>query len=538
MPRPAVRTRSVAGEPSAGPLGRLPLRVRLIAGFAVAMLVVLTGAGAFVYVRVRYALDLRLNEDLAARSAQLTDLARTGGVSPNSARTGPGEYWQVLDAGNHVLAASSGLPAGSLLTPDQLERALGEPVRADRGTLLPISARPLRLYAVAVRPGAAPPAGQPAVTVAAVRRDQRDEALRELIGQLALANLAALAVASLVGYRLARAALAPVERYRSEAARIAAGATGVRLEVPDRADDEVTRLGRTLNVMLAALESALERERRFINDASHELRTPLTLLSTELELALRRPRTAVELERALRSAAADTADLIALADALLAVGVPPVQDAMAPEVDVSELLTGLVDRYRTGTGATEQAISDHITAGLTVRGDATRLGQVVTNLLDNATRYGAPPVEVVAASADGLVRLTVHDHGPGMSPLFLPHAAERFTRADTARTSPGTGLGLSLVEAIVRAHHGELRICSAGAHHRTDTRYDLPCAHPSAGTTVTVLLPVDLSCPVTRCCSPPGCLSPTAATCKTGTADTKPKTFRGLCPFRTGGESS
>ncbi|MBM0225833.1 ATP-binding protein [Micromonospora sp. ATA51] len=467
-------------------LGRLPLRIRLIAGFAAAMLLVLSGAGAFVYLRVQYALDLRLDQDLAAQSAQLTDLVRARGPLPAAGRAGPGEYYQILDAGNHVLSASSGLPAGSLLTPEQLQRALRHPVRADRGTLLPISTRPLRLSAVPVRPGATPAAGQPAVTVAAVRRDQRDEALRELIGQLTLANLAALAIASLVGYRLARAALAPVERYRSEAARIAAGATDVRLAVPERSDDEVTRLGRTLNDMLAALESALDRERRFINDASHELRTPLTLLSTELELALRRPRSATELEQTLRSAAADTAHLISLADTLLDVGVQPVHGDTAPEVDLSELLTGLVGRYRATTG---EAVHATVAVGLTVRGDATGLGRVVTNLLDNAVRYGAPPITVAAGLVDGLIRVTVHDDGPGMSPQFLPHAAERFCRADTARTTPGTGLGLSLVEAIVRAHHGELRICSAGVHHRTDSRFDLPCDHPTTGTTITLLLP-------------------------------------------------
>jgi two-component system OmpR family sensor kinase len=491
-PRPALRrrvcTRSSAGDPIVGRLGRLPLRIRLIAGFAAAMLLVLAGAGAFVYLRVQYALDLRLDEDLAAQSAQLTGLVRAGGV-PHDNRavaTAPGGYYQILDAGNHVLAASPGLPAGSLLTPHQLDVALRQPLRRDHGTLIPISTRPLRLYAVPLQPGATPPAGQPAVTVAAVRRDQRDEALRELIGQLTLANLAALAIASLVGYRLARAALAPVERYRSEAARIAGGATGVRLAVPDRSDDEVARLGRTLNDMLTALEAALDRERRFINDASHELRTPLTLLSTELELALRRPRSAAELEQTLRSAAADTAHLIALADTLLSVGVQPAHADSAPEVNLTELLAGLVERYRATTG---EALPAEVAAGLTVRGDATGLGRAVTNLFDNAVRYGTPPITVTAVPVDGLVRLTVHDNGPGMSPQFLPHAAERFSRADTARTSPGTGLGLSLVEAIVRAHHGELRICSAGVHHRTDTRFDLPCGHPTTGTTITVLLP-------------------------------------------------
>ncbi|MEU5727274.1 ATP-binding protein [Micromonospora sp. NPDC047738] len=467
--------------------GGLPLRVRLIAGFAAAMLVVLTGAGAFVYLRVRYALDVRLDQDLDALSAQLTDGARTGTPLPTAARTGPGEYWQLLDASNHVLAASPGLPATSLLSPEQLNRALHQPVRADRGTLLPISTRPLRLYAVPVRPSAVPAAGQPAVTVAAVRRDQRDEALRELIGQLALANLAALAVASLVGYRLARAALAPVERYRSEAARIAAGATGVRLAVP-ATDDEVARLGRTLNDMLTAQDAALDRERQFINDASHELRTPLTLLSTELELALRRPRTTAELEQTIRNAAADTADLIALADALLTVGTQPVQDDTAPTVDLTALLTDRIGRYRTSIGVDADVLRCHAEPGLTVRGDASRLGRALTNLIDNAARYGVPPITVTAEHVDALVRITVQDTGPGMDPAFLPHAVERFRRADTARTSPGTGLGLPIVDAIVRAHHGELRICSASAHHRVNPQFDVPCEHPLNGTTVTILL--------------------------------------------------
>ncbi|GIH19026.1 two-component sensor histidine kinase [Rugosimonospora africana] len=452
------------------------------------MLLVLAGAGIFVYFRVQYALDLRLDEDLQAQSAQLTDLVHAGTLPQAAGREAVSAVgsFQVLDAGNHVIAGSRDLPAASLLTPGELRAALDRPVRTDRGRLLPISARPLRLYAVPLHAGGPPPPGQPAAALVAVRRNQRDEALRELIAQLTLANLAALAIASLVGYLLARAALQPVERYRTEAALIAAGATGVRLAVSDTAHDEVARLGHTLNDMLAALETALERERRFINDASHELRTPLTLLSTELELALRRPRTAEELEHTVRSAAADTANLIALADTLLSIGVRPIDTDTVPIIDFGALVTGVVNRYHHTTGAT---LHTTITADLAVRGDATRLQQVITNLLDNALRHGGEPVTVTAARTTNLIILTVHDEGPGMDPQFLPHATERFSRADNARTSPGTGLGLSLVEAIIRAHHGELRICSAGAHHLTDTRSETPCDHPPTGTTVTVLIP-------------------------------------------------
>ena len=462
---------------------RLPLRVRLVAGFAAAMLIVLAAAGAFVYLRVQYALDLRLNEDLSAQAAQLVDTVGAGAAPAVS----PGTSYQLLDVNNRVVAASSGLTGMSLMRPDQTATALHRPLRADRGDLFPISSHTLRLYAVSLHPGATPRAGTPAVAVLAVRRDQRDEALRELIAQLTLANLAALAIASLVGYRMARAALTPVERYRTEAARIAAGATGVRLAVPTDSHDEIARLGHTLNTMLAALETAVERERHFVNDASHELRTPLTLLSAGLELALRRPRSTAELEQTVKDAAADTADLIRLADALLTVGVQPDQ-ADADEVNLRDLLTDVIARYQVTAGDTRVALHTQAATALLVRGDATRFEQVVTNLLDNAVRHGAPPITATADRTAELIRLTVHDHGTGMDPDFLPRAAERFSRADTARSTPGTGLGLSLVDAIITAHHGELRICSHATHHRTTHRFDVGCDHPATGTTITVLI--------------------------------------------------
>nr|BFE57813.1 hypothetical protein GCM10020063_023390 [Dactylosporangium thailandense] len=106
----------------------------------------------------------------------------------------------------------------------------------------------------------------------------------------------------------------------------------------------------------------------------------------------------------------------------------------------------------------------------------------------SAARSGNRPITVTTAATGGWVRLTVHDGGPGMPAEFLPHAAARFARADTARTTPGTGLGLSLVEAIVTAHDGRLRCCSGPAHHHPHET-PVPCIHPGTGTTITVLLP-------------------------------------------------
>ncbi|BFU43181.1 ATP-binding protein [Krasilnikovia sp. MM14-A1004] len=454
---------------------RLPLRVRLVAGFATAMLIVLTAAGAFVYLRVRYALDLRLNEDLTAQAGQLATSVAHGGPPTVT----PGTAYQLVDTTNHVVAASSGLTGSSLLSTGQAAAARAHPLRADRGPLFPIRANTLRLYAVPLHT-----TGPAVVGVVAVRRDQRDEALRELIGQLALANLAALAVASLVGYRLTRAALAPVERYRTEAARIAGGATGLRLAVPERTDDEITRLGQTLNQMLAALESALDRERRLVHDASHELRTPLTLIHTEIELALRRPRSTAELEQTLRNVAADADRLRALADTLLTVGVQP-PPAPGESADLAALTDEVAARYPdTRTEHHEPAVAP---------GDGDRLRQVLTNLLDNATRHGQPPVTVTTGRAGTAVYLRVHDRGPGIDPGFLDQATARFTRADTARTTPGTGLGLAVVDAIVAAHRGQLRLCSNGIHRRADngTGFPVACEHPANGTTISVLLPAE-----------------------------------------------
>ena len=131
--------------------------------------------------------------------------------------------------------------------------ALHKPVHRNVGALLPRSHRPLRLLAV-------PILQHEAVLVVAVRRDQRDEALRELLAQLLAAGVGALLICAVVGERLAKAALTPVERYRTQAAAIASGATGLRLDEPPERHDEVTRLGTTLNAMLEALEQTVAGE--------------------------------------------------------------------------------------------------------------------------------------------------------------------------------------------------------------------------------------------------------------------------------------
>ena len=448
-------------------------------GFLVAMMVLLVAASGFVYWRVEVALDGVLDRSLQQATVALSPLVTDDGrISDDSAVASAGVAYQVLDADGRVIAASGAPPDEALVSPSRARSSDSRTVRLDVGDLLPSAEHPLRLQ-VSPLTGGGP--GTPAYLVVAVQRDQRDEALRELLLQLALAGLGVLLVTAFVGDRLARAALAPVERYRRRATEVAAGDLDLRLDVPEGRDDEVTRLGHTLNDMLAALQQAMLHERRFVDDASHELRTPLTLLRSRVQLARRRTRSVPEHEAVLDELAVDVERLIALSEQLLVLGAdgsPPVR------VDTAPALAAVLDRRADdpepacdvdpGAGAVE--LPEH------------SFERVVDNLLDNALLHGSAPVTVTLARRDDWVELAVADAGPGMDPDTHGSATERFARAPEARSRPGAGLGLSLVRSVVEEGGGRLRVCSGGRHETYGARVDLPCRHDGR-MTVSVLLP-------------------------------------------------
>ena len=475
-----------------GRVARLPLRLRLVAGFSATMLLVLTGAGAFVYWRVEYALDRQLDGDLASETQVLAPLVGPDGqLVPDASRVVGSELFQVLDGEGRLLASSPTLAVRPLVGPRTARAALGQPVRRDIGALLPTTRDPLRVL-VTPLPGAGQQ--QATVLVVAAKRNHRDEALLELLAQLAAAGLGALLLTALVGERLSRFALRPVERYRAQADDIIAGASGVRLEVPASRHDEVTRLGDTLNRMLDALEEAVDRERRFVNDASHELRTPLTLLTTRVQLARRRARSVAEHEAVLAEIETDVVRLVALADHLLQVGHD--QPLTGRPVDLAAVASAEVARRNALARATSHAGAvTRLTAPrpVPVGLPAAAVEQLLGNLLDNAARHGALPVSVGVDTVGDWGRLVVADGGPGMDAELLATATRRFTRSAASRSREGFGLGLSLVESIVTRSGGELRLCFAGHHRRYGTAADgvddIACRHSDA-MTVTVLLPL------------------------------------------------
>jgi signal transduction histidine kinase len=211
--------------------------------------------------------------------------------------------------------------------------------------------------------------------------------------------------------------------------------------------------------MLTRIHASVERERTLVSDASHELRTPLTMLRAELELIGRERPAGAALETAVDSAIEETDRLSQLADDLLLLARADHQQlAVAPsQVPTAELLQQAADRTRRHPEAAGKEISVGDTGELQVLADRERAGQALDNLVSNALRHATGHVELSAQRNGAFVELHVVDDGPGFPEGFLPHAWERFARADAGRSEDGTGLGLAIVRAIAEAHGGEAR---------------------------------------------------------------------------------
>jgi two-component system OmpR family sensor kinase len=452
----------------------LPIRVRLTLAFAVAMAVVLAAMGSFLYLRLGRSLDQTLNGGLTARADDVAALVRQAdtGLGEGGGRLVGGEesFAQVLDERGAIVDATPQVAGRALLSGPEVDRARRAAAFFDKEDVQGLP-EPVRLLAVPVTAQ-----DRRLVVLVGTALDDRNDALSSLRTQLYLGGPIALLLASLAGYALSAAALRPVESMRRQAEAISAVQAGRRLPVPT-ARDEVSRLGETLNDMLGRLEEALARERRFVGDASHELRTPLALLRTELELALRRTRSAGELEQAVRSAAEESDRLAQLAEDLLVLarsdqGELPVRRSAVP---VPELLAAVAERYRLRAREAGREIGVDSPPGLAVAGDELRLGQALGNLVENALRHGGGAVGLAALERDGAVELHVTDEGPGFPAAFLPRAFERFSRADEARARGGTGLGLAIVEVIARAHGGRVEAAN-GPEHGADVFLSLPRA--------------------------------------------------------------
>jgi signal transduction histidine kinase len=395
------------------------------------------------------AVDAGLTTQLATASRLLPSAGPSARPSPSALV--PGDYViQLVDPAGRVRAAGpedGGLP---LLTRHQQRLARRERIAVS--TTVDGDSERVMAEPVQGRPGW--------IAVAATSLEAADSTVSALITRLAIGGSVFIVICGAGAYLLARAALAPVDRLRREAAALSDQDPAARLPVP-RTRDEIAALAGTMNELLARLHGALARQRSFVADAGHELRTPFAVLSAELELAARPSRSQAELADAVSSAAQETARLARITNDLLTLAsADERQLTTRPEPTVVATII---------TRSSEQAARRAADAGVTLRVsaepdltavvDADRIRQAVDNLIDNALRY-APPgscIEISAAVAGPDVSIAVADSGPGFPAEFLPHAFERFRRPDDgrARAAGGAGLGLAIAEAIAEAHGGK-----------------------------------------------------------------------------------
>lgn len=278
---------------------------------------------------------------------------------------------------------------------------------------------------------------------------ETNRVLDGLRGRIVVWSLSIGALAMALGWWIASTVTASLRRLTGAAEQVET--TGrFDVAVPVTGADEVGRLGSAFERMLAALARSKDDQRRLVQDAGHELRTPLTSLRTNLEVLQRYPDMPIaDRDAILADLHAETEELTDLVNEIVAVASGETSDEPFVDLALDELVADVVDRYarRTDRAITLAAVPT------VVHAQRTAVQRAVSCLLDNALKFDPSDSAVTVTVADGEVR--VADRGPGIDPTDLEHVFDRFYRADAARTLPGSGLGLSIVDVVARRHGGE-----------------------------------------------------------------------------------
>ena len=453
----------------------LHARLALLVAGSVALAVVAFALASWVAVREiqQHRIAQQLNEDAMSISrtpgqwAALPAAGPPGGHGPpwTTHRRELGPRWQIVNAAGAVVGSpDSPLPvtasARECASGATRHRAVQEQVTigGDRYQMLTV-----------------PIAGGGAVQVA-VNEEESRRTLTILAFLLAGGCVIGIAGAAFAGRAVARAGLLPVERL-TEAVEEVAATTDLTRPIEVTGDDEIARLGRSVNTMLAAIDTSRRAQRALVEDAGHELRTPLTSIRTNVELLLavesqpelahrlppeERAKLLSDLDVQVRELATLTTELVELAR----------EDTTRedPEpVELADVVTAAINRIRIrapGLGFTSEL------APVTVTGRPGELERMVVNVLDNAAKW-SPPGGTVRTTLTAGGTLTVADTGPGIAAGDLPHVFDRFYRAAAARSMPGSGLGLAIVAQTAAQHGGTVE---AGPNE-------------PQGTTVTINLP-------------------------------------------------
>ncbi|MGH2559996.1 MAG: sensor histidine kinase [Thermomicrobiales bacterium] len=456
--------------------GRIPVRWRLTAWYALFLAGALLLFGAVIYVGLRYNLYHALDEQVTDQTALIraTVQERDGRLFLAPGDTGELEndesFVRLLTDDGEIVTDTSTNLGGVPLDQDLIEAALSGQTRL---TSAHADGHTIRIVTT------------PVVVNGEVRgalqvgtsREEIDEALRSLIVLLLVAGPIVLAGAVAGGYLLAGRAMAPVGEITRLAAAIDGDDLHTRLDL-DLPDDELGRLAGTFDAMLARIEDAFERQRRFTGDAAHELRTPLSLLRSQVDLALLHPRTDDEYRAALRALQEDLDRLTGLVGTLLTLARADAgQLALSPApFDLAATVDLVAEQFAPQAAAAGVTLHRE-TNPCPVVADEDLLVQVLVNLVANALAHTPPGGTVTLGCRfnSAAAHLWVADTGSGIALEHQARVFDRFYRVHPARSRAhgGAGLGLSITRTIVEAHGGKIVLTSA----------------PGKGTTVEVALP-------------------------------------------------
>jgi signal transduction histidine kinase len=430
---------------------RLGIRARSTIAAVVVVGAALAVSGIVVVLLVRITLNNGVIQSVTQRATDVTAQIASAGVESAkptvAASSVDGTVVQVFTPTGKVLLASPGLTGNTPLT--AARPAPGQTIRAEE--VLPIgnSDEPHWVTSIGVATASGP------VVVLAARSSRNTETTYHTVGYLLLAVAPLLmAAAGAVTWVAVGQSLTTVDRMRRRVDTIEASGLDQRVPVPP-STDEIAQLAVTMNQMLDRLERSSLTQRRFVADASHELRSPLASLRASLDVtrqsddpaAWREAEPVMQDEVERMTHLVDDLLLLAKADE----GDLPVRHI---EVDLDDLVLGEVARLRSQTTLT---ITSEVEP-TRFTGDPARLAQALRNLTDNASRFATSAVALHLEQDRSLIRITVDDDGPGIPSADRARVTERFVRLENhrSRSQGGSGLGLSIVVEIVRAHGGEL----------------------------------------------------------------------------------
>jgi heavy metal sensor kinase len=300
-----------------------------------------------------------------------------------------------------------------------------------------------------------------------IRSRTRKRACGKILVVLVLGLPLVVALSGLGGYVLARRALAPIDQLAADAKRITADHLHQRLAVPN-AGDEIGRLAAVINETFARLASSFGQLRRFTADASHELRTPLAVIRGIGEMGLRETRSPAEYKDAIGSMLEEVDRLTRLVDTLLRLsrGEAGTIQLSLDVVDLGELARDVVSSLGILAEERPQRLQVTVAGPVCVAADRLVLRDAVTNIVDNAIKYGPPGSTIdVRVEANGQeAMMTVADEGPGIGEEHRQRVFDRFYRIDEGRSrdSGGTGLGLAIAKWAVEVNGGQISLERAG----------------------------------------------------------------------------